>query len=121
MLLAALLLVGACASRTAAVSPVSPLEARYRLELVGAAPAASVSTSIYRQFLGHSLFSACRMVPSDSHMFDARARRCGALQAAVRGIARLFLERAATPDYLRPVRLDGRLRWLDLPDPVRCR
>ena len=74
-----------------------------------------VATEVYRGLLGKSLYSQCEMLPSDSQMFEARAKKCGALRSAVLAISRLFLERAATPKYLVPVQWGGRLRWVDLP------
>ncbi|HWN69204.1 MAG TPA: hypothetical protein VNM90_16305 [Haliangium sp.] len=53
-------------------------------------------------------------------MFDILIKRCGVVRAVLRSSARLLLERAATPAYLRPVRLDGRLLWLDLPGRRPC-
>ncbi len=53
------------------------------------------------------------MVPTDSQAFDLYARDCGALPAAFVIASRLLLERAASPELLRPVRLGDRLRWLD--------
>jgi hypothetical protein len=106
-------LVLACTSGRELARPGSALEARWQLGRDRERRV--VATSIYRDLLSRSLFARCRMVPTDSHYFDARARRCGGLSAAIDGAARLYLESAATPRFLRPLRLDGRLRWLDLP------
>jgi hypothetical protein len=80
----------------------------------------AITTSAYRDVLAKSIFSRCQMVPSDSEMFDILLKRCGVVRAVLRSSARLFLERAATPAYLRPVRLEGRLQWLDLPGRRPC-
>src|SRR5262245_49898069 len=115
----ALVLVLAACAEGRTVEPASPIEARYRLARDGRhAPA--VATSVYRDFLGKSPASRCRMVPTDSEMFDVRSRRCGSLLAAVAGISRLLLETAGSPRFLRPLRMDGRLRWWDLPGRDPC-
>ena len=79
-----------------------------------------MATVVYQDLLSRSLFARCRMMPTDSQLFDHRARRCGGLSAVVLGISRLFLEASATPRFLRPLTLDGRLRWLDLPRRDEC-
>ena len=95
------------------------LEARYRLAVRGvASPAAA--TRVYRSFLARSLFSRCRMLPSDSRLFDLRAADCGAAVATYLGAARLYLEVAADPRFLRPAVHDGRLAWFDLASPGSC-
>lgn len=63
--------------------------------------------------------SRCKMVPTDSQMFAARAATCGGLAAWYWGVARLFLEQANSSKFAPPLRLDGRLRWVDLPSD-RC-
>lgn len=108
----------ACASGREVARPGSALEARWRLRQHGGPRV--VVTAVYRDLLSASLFARCKMVPTDSEMFDRRARRCGALQAAVLGISRLFLEAAATPRFLRPLREGGRLRWWDVPGRDPC-
>jgi len=110
--LAVVLLLG-CAPASLQRRPVAPLEARFR---AGRARApATAATSVYRDLLARSLYSRCRMWPTDSVAFDVHARRCGALSATVHAAARLLLEREARPEYLAPVALEGRIRWLDLP------
>jgi hypothetical protein len=118
-----------CLLQTPNTKQGSALEVMYRLGRVSgrastslAAPSSTslaagpaVTTSAYRDVLAKSIFSRCRMVPSDSEMFDILLKRCGVVRAVLRSSARLLLERAATPAYLRPVRLGGRLHWLDLP------
>ena len=79
-----------------------------------------VATAAYQGVLGKSLSSSCRMFPSDSVLFDARAKRCGAAPAAVLGIARLFLETAAQPSVLPPLVVDGQARWFDPPGSDPC-
>jgi hypothetical protein len=83
-------------------------------------PAAETSTRTYRALARNALGSRCRMFPSDSELYDRRARRCGAATAAVLGVSRLLLEVAAGPDLLHPVLIDGRVRWLDLPPDEGC-
>jgi hypothetical protein len=110
--------LGACTSGREIPRPGSALEARWRMRRDGGRRV--VATAVYRDLLSMSLFARCKMVPTDSEMFDHRARRCGGLSAAVLGISRLFLEASATPRFLRPLRLDGRLRWWDVPDLDPC-
>jgi hypothetical protein len=74
-----------------------------------------VATAIYRDVLSRALFSECQMVPRDSEAFNRRLRWCGPVGAVMVSMSRLMLEMAAQPAYLTPVRLDGRLRWLDPP------
>jgi hypothetical protein len=117
-------LANGCLLRAPATPPGSALEVMYRQRRgterspLPAAPA--VTTSAYRDILAKSIFSRCRMVPSDSEMFDILLKRCGVVRSVMRSSARLLLERAATPAYLRPVRLEGHLRWLDLPGRNVC-
>jgi hypothetical protein len=125
-------LVAGCLLQTPNTKQGSALEVMYRLGRVSgraSSPAPSsasssagpaVTTSAYRDVLSKSIFSRCRMVPSDSEMFDILLRRCGVVRAVMRSSARLLLERAATPAYLRPVRLGGRLHWIDLPGRQPC-
>ena len=102
-----------CAAPIPATAPTSAIDVSYRQ--ARERQRVEVATAVYRGLLGKSLYSECEMVPTDSQVFEHRAKRCGGLRAAVLGISRLYLERAATPAFLRPVRLDGRLRWVDLP------
>ena len=113
---------GCGAAGPAPARSASALETRWRLARArrAAGPRIGATTWVYRHLLGKSLYARCRMVPTDSEAFDQRARRCGALAAAVLGAARLLLETAATPAVLHPVRLDGRLRWLDLVEDGPC-
>lgn len=104
----------ACAPAAVKLRPASPLEARYRLASLGSGSPAT-ATTIYRDLLALTLFSRCRMVPSDSEAFDIRLNRCGPLLAAALASARLYLEVAGRPEFLRPLVMDGRLRWMDLP------
>jgi hypothetical protein len=106
---AAALLLAACGGGAAPL--MGGLEARYRLAARGDAPAAA-ATRVYRSL---PLFSRCRMLPSDSRLFDRRAAACGAGAATVLGAARLYLEVAADERFLRPVLHEGRLLWFDLP------
>lgn len=79
--------------------------------------APGVSTAIYRDLVARTLYSRCQMYPSDSELYDRRARACGATSAAVLGAARLLLEVEASPEVLPVTFADGRLRWLDAPLP----
>ena len=80
----------------------------------------SVSTSVYRDLLAKSMYSQCRMVPHDSAFYDALVKRCGGLHAVFHGAARLLLERSASNDFLVPVRMDNRLKWVDLVGDSPC-
>jgi hypothetical protein len=111
-----LALLTACATGAPpGAAPMGGLEARYRMAARGPAAAPAAATRVYRSFLARSLYSRCRMWPSDSRWFDARAQRCGAAGTTFRAAARLYLEAAAGPRFLRPVLHDGRLLWLDPP------
>jgi hypothetical protein len=120
LVLVAVCALSACGGHLGgAAPPLSPLEARYRLALRGAAPPV-VATSIYRGLLAQSLFSRCRMIPTDSRFYDLRARRCGSLVTAVTSAARLFLETSASPRYLRATVIEGRVGWVHLPPVSGC-
>jgi hypothetical protein len=82
-----------------------------------AQPATSTATELYRWAGQRSLAidSRCRMAPTDSEAFALRAERCGGLAAWYWGVSRLLLEQASSPQFARPIRLDGRLRWIDIP------
>lgn len=117
-LLAGALLLASCSSNLMQRTPASPLEVRYRAWTRGTGTGVTktgpaVSTSVYRNVIAKSMYSQCRMVPHDSEYFDRLAKRCGSLRAVFRSAARLLLERAASTDYLVPVRLGGALHWLD--------
>lgn len=84
----------------------------YRALNDGAAGAV-VATRMYRSIASGTLSSTCRMLPHDSKAFDQRARRCGTVRAVFTSAARLLLERAAGPRFLRPVIFDGGLKWDD--------
>jgi hypothetical protein len=108
---------GAPGGRTAA--PMPALEARYRVAARG--PSGDTATTrLYRSVLSRGLYSRCRMWPSDSRLFDLRAPDCGALWTSVLGAARLLLEVGASPRVLRPVVVDGQVRWFDLPRAGSC-
>lgn len=118
--LVALYALSACGGHLGGAAPsMSPLEARYRLALRGGAPPV-VATSVYRGLLAQSLFSRCRMLPTDSRFYDLRARRCGSIVTAVTSVARLFLETSASPRYLRATVIDGRIGWVHLPPVSGC-
>jgi hypothetical protein len=78
------------------------------------------STRVYRNILSQSIFSQCRMFPSDSELYDLRAARCGAAPAAVMGISRVLLEVTASSQVLPALIVGGRVRWLDLPPGDVC-
>jgi hypothetical protein len=117
---ALLLLAGlACATaRHRSASMMNGLDAR-AIAIARPAPriAPAVSTGIYRDGLARSLYSRCQMFPSDSELYDRRARACGASTAAVLGAARLLLEVEASAESLPLTFADHRLRWLDAPSP----
>jgi hypothetical protein len=112
-----LALVAVCACSPAWTrDPDNAIDARARL---GATPP-TTATVIYAWAGSRSLAvrSRCRMLPTDSEAFAVRATSCGGLSAWYWGVSRLLLEEAATPAFLHPLPLDGRMRWIDLPG--RC-
>jgi hypothetical protein len=118
----------ACATlaATACASTVPPrtvargaLEARF-VDRHRSVAAPEASTSAYRALASQTLGAHCRMFPSDSQLYDARAKTCGAVPAAALGFARVLLEVEASPEVLPPVVMAGELRWLDQPAPERC-
>ena len=96
--------------------PTNVIDLRYRMR-----PASSSTIDLYRWTGSRSgsVKSRCKMVPTDSEMFAARAERCGGLRAWFWGVARVLVEQANSPRFTPPLRVDGRLRWVDLP-PDRC-
>jgi putative component of membrane protein insertase Oxa1/YidC/SpoIIIJ protein YidD len=113
--------LASCSSQLMQREPASPLEIRYRSwKRHTSGQSTAVSTSVYRDLLAKSMFSQCKMVPHDSEYYNVLVRRCGGLRAVFRGAARLFLERAASTDFLTPVRIDGRLKWVDLLEDSPC-
>lgn len=99
---------------TACLPPLSrdadnAIDLRYRMT-----PAASTVVAIYR-VAGDDAPSRCKMVPTDSQAFAIRAQRCGGVKAWYWGVARLFLEQANSSRFATAIRLDDRLRWIDLP------
>jgi hypothetical protein len=116
-LAAAALSASACTSMTAHARPVGALEARARIDRNReASRAPETSTRAYRALADRTLGTRCRMFPSDSEVYDVQARRCGAISAATKGVSRLLLEVAASDEFVSPVILGGRVRWLDPPD-----
>lgn len=95
--------------------PASGLEVRYRALASRRGAAPRVATAIYRGVLSRALYSDCAMVPRDSEAFDRWIGRCGPVRAVTLGMSRLLLEVAARPAYLTPVRLGGKMRWVDPP------
>ena len=110
----------ACSAAVHRTRTVSALDAEYLSGRSSAGGANAAATRLYRQVLSRSLGSRCQMFPTDSQLFDRRARDCGAATAAILGIARLFLETEATPEVLPSLVAQGRLRWLDLPPAGSC-
>jgi hypothetical protein len=110
----------ACTPAVHRTRPLPALEARYAAGILEGAPATATATRAYRGILARSLAARCRMLPSDSELFDRRARRCGATTAAVLGIARVMLEVEAAPEVLPSLVAGGRVRWLDLPAAEDC-
>jgi hypothetical protein len=96
--------------------PDNAIDARAR---VGVAPR-TTAVQLYAWAGSRSLAveSRCRMLPTDSEAFAARVERCGGISAWYWGVARLLLEQSASTRFMHPLRLDGRVRWADLPD--RC-
>jgi hypothetical protein len=109
----------ACGQHGIGTAPTSVLEARYRLRHVSQSQP-NTATWIYRNVVGRSLFSRCRMFPSDSEAFNLRAKACGPLRAVILGTSRLLLEEAGHPDFMHPMTIDGRVRWLDIPSGDLC-
>jgi hypothetical protein len=93
------------------------IDLRYRV------PAAhSTATDVYQAIGARSLAvqSRCKMVPTDSEMFAARTTSdCGGIRTWYWGMSRVLLERASSPRFMTPIFLEGRLRWMDLPEPCR--
>lgn len=79
-------------------------------------PAHSTAIDIYR-VAGDNAPSRCKMVPTDSQAFAIRAERCGGVRAWYWGVSRLLLEEATSPRFTHAIRLDDRVRWIDLPGP----
>ncbi len=113
-------LAGGCMARSPQLPPLRSIEFHYRA-LAHPRPArAAASTSVYRA-VARSLSTTCEMWPNDSAYFDQAVARCGGRRAIGASLGRLFLERAASPTFLRPVRIDGRLRWVDRSVALDCR
>jgi hypothetical protein len=93
-------------------APSNVIDLRYRMR-----PASSSTIDLYRWTgsRSSSVKSRCKMVPTDSEMFATRATKCGGLRAWFWGVARLLVEEANSPRFTQPLRVDGRLRWVDLP------
>jgi hypothetical protein len=111
----------ACASAPHRTLPLSRLDAEYARGTLATGAPPVAATQLYRGVLARSLGARCQMFPTDSQLFDRRARDCGATSAAAMGIARVFLEVAASPLVLPSLLAEGRVRWLDLPPPGDCR
>lgn len=120
-LLLALGVSSGCGTAMHRTRPLPNLEAEYMAGRPGRGATPVVATRLYRSVLARSLGARCRMFPSDSQLFDRRAANCGAATAAMLGIARLYLETAASADILPSMVSDGRVRWLDLPRFEDCR
>lgn len=124
VLFASVMLLASCSPSYLQRAPASPLEVRYRSWTRSGRqvrePDAAISTSVYRNLLAKSMYSQCQMVPHDSEFFDALVKRCGGFQAVFRSAARLLLERSAATNFLTPVRMGGRLRWLDPVEDALC-
>ena len=87
------------------------IDLRYRMR-----PVQSTVVDIYR-VAGDNAPSRCKMVPTDSQAFAIRAERCGGVRAWYWGVSRLLLEQANSGRFASQIRLDDRLRWIDLPGP----
>ncbi|MGE0550053.1 MAG: hypothetical protein AB7O24_32105 [Kofleriaceae bacterium] len=98
-------------------SPNNVVDLKYRS---AAAPRAT-ATALYHWGGSRSLAitSRCKMAPTDSEMYAARAEHCGGIAAWYWGVSRVLLEHGGSPTFLTPLRSDGRLRWLDLPGACR--
>jgi hypothetical protein len=82
---------------------------------VGGGPS-NPSVSFYQQVLRRTLGSHCSLLPHDSALAQWRLQRCGTVPAVVQSMARFYLETDA-PQLALPVTvLDGRLKYLDLPE-----
>jgi len=107
------LLLVACA---ACLPPVArdadnAIDLRYRMQ-----PARSTVVAIYRA-AGDDAPSRCKMVPTDSQAFAIRGERCGGVRAWYWGVSRLLLEQANSSKFATAIRLDDRIRWIDVPGP----
>ena len=109
----------ACASCVAATTPAADNATDLRYRLAERPTADATAIQIYGWIGERSLAtpSRCKMVPTDSAAFSARAASCGGLAAWYQGVARLLLEQASSERFARSIQLDGRLRWMDLPAP----
>ena len=76
----------------------------------------STVVDLYRA-AGDDAPSRCKMIPTDSQAFAIRAERCGGVNAWYWGVARLFLEQANSSRFASAIRIDDRMRWIDLPGP----
>jgi hypothetical protein len=127
-LVAGLVGMGASCASAPRPRPLGALEARYVLARQQREPRGTTAaprrwqtaTAAYRAVLAPSLGSRCRMFPSDSVLFDARAARCGAATATLLGVSRLLLEAEGSPRFLPALVVEQRLRWLDLPRSGSC-
>jgi hypothetical protein len=115
--LALLLLLAGCMPAIARPAD-NAIDLRYRLR---GNPDSSTATDMYRSIGSKSLAvkSRCKMVPTDSEMFATRAQSCGGVRTWYWGVSRVILERAGSPKFMFPMQLDGRLRWMDLPEPCK--
>lgn len=114
-------LTASCASQGAQRRPRNAIDVQYRIaRRDGAAPARVLATSVYRDGLRGSLYAQCAMAPTDSVGFDWVARRCGTPRAVFWGASRVLRERAASPTFFEVTRLEGRVRYVDLPTEAAC-
>ncbi len=114
-----MVMVASCVPATTPAAD-NAIDLRYRLAQRPTARAADATAIAIYGWVGERSLatpSRCKMVPTDSAAFAARAASCGGLAAWYQGIARLLLEQASSEKFARSIQLDGRLRWMDLPAP----
>jgi hypothetical protein len=74
----------------------------------------------YRHLISPLLASRCRMFPGDSEHYVHERRSCGTWTALVRAVSRMFLEVAASPEFLPMTVNQARLQFVDLPTDAPC-
>lgn len=80
-------------------------------------PQASVSAGVdsYRGFLAPILGTDCKMYPSDSVYANHLLKFCNPLNVSIRAFARFSSERDLHKFFRRPILIDSKLHFEDLP------